>query len=174
MKQIIIITFLHLTLFIMAQEPVKSKALKLRYTPPSNWSVEEFGGKNSWDESGNALCHCSGVIFTKPNKDGKMNVLVYPSTNSGLDSSKHYSIGNLRFEHVEKYDKTKNKHFSFEVRRSNFNDIKTKAKSYNVIRYLAKVEDHYYIIYAWQENMDLLNSTAEKELYEMVNAIEPL
>lgn len=161
-------------LFAFAQESVKSKALKLRYTLPSSWSAEEFGGKSSWDESGNQLCRCSGILFTKPHKDGRMNVLVYPSTNSGLDSSKHYTIGNLRFEHVEKYEKSKNKHFSFEVRRSNFIDTRTKAKSYNVIRYLAKVEDHYYLIYEWQENMNLLNSTNEKELYEMVNAIESL
>ncbi|MGZ4099189.1 MAG: hypothetical protein ACXVNM_09945, partial [Bacteroidia bacterium] len=81
MKQILTFLLLQAALFASAQENIKLKALKLRYTVVPNWSAEEFGGKNSWDESGNSLCHCSGVLFTKPNAGGKMNVLVYPSTN---------------------------------------------------------------------------------------------
>lgn len=172
------------TLFILATvisvslsaQTVKSKVLKLKYTPPAGWNAQEFGSPTStnWEEQGNTLCKCSGVSFYKMHKDGKMNVVVYPSTQSGLDSSKRHLVGTLHFEDVQKYDKTKNKYFSFERKKSNFTDSKTKAKSYEVFRYFAKVEDHYYIIYAWQENMQALNSTNEKELYEMVNAIEPL
>ena len=53
--------FITFTLFIaafsfFAQETVKSKALKLKYTPPAGWNSQEFGAPLSWDESGNALC----------------------------------------------------------------------------------------------------------------------
>ena len=82
-----------------------------------------------------------------------MNVLVYPSTQSGLDSAKRYSAGNHIFENVQKYDKTKNKFFSFERKKSIFSDIRTKTKSFEVFRYFTKIEDHFYIIYTWQENM---------------------
>ena len=101
-------------------------------------------------------------------------MVVYPSSPNGLDSSKRNFVGNLRFEDVEKYEKTTNKHFSFQRKRSNFFDIKTKQKSFEAIRYQTRFEDRYYIIYIWQENSNLLNSTSEKELTEMVNAIEPL
>lgn len=158
----------------LAQQTVKSKALKLKYTPPAGWNAQEFGSPTNWEESGNAMCKCSGVSFYKQHKDGKMNVVVYPSTQSGLDSTKRHFVGSLHFEDVVKYDKTKNKHFSFERKRSNFTDSKTKSKSFEVLRYFTKFEDHYYVIYTWQENMQALNSTNEKELYEMVNAIEPL
>ncbi len=160
----------------IAQETVKSKALKLKYTPPAGWNAQEFGSPTSlnWEEQGNALCKCSGLSFFKSHKDGKMNVVVYPSTQSGLDSIKRNFVGNLRFDNVEKYDKTKNKFFSFEKKRSNFTDIKTNKKSFEVIRYYAKVEDHFYIIYVWQENMNALSPSNEKEIFEMVNAIEPI
>ena len=102
-----------------------------------------------------------------------MNVLVYPSAATGLDSAKRDRVGNLRFEDVQKYDKIRNKNFSFERKKSNFT-MPSGEKSYEVFRYLAKSEDHFYIIFAWQENMDILNSTAEKELNKMVNAIEPM
>jgi hypothetical protein len=174
MKKIFYLLFILTASNIIAQETIKSKALKLKYSPPAGWNAEEFGGKTSWEESGNTLCKCSGVAFYRTHKDGKMNVVVYPSSQSGLDSAKRNFVGNLRFENVEKYDKTKNKFFSFERRKSNFTDYKTNKKSYEVIRYLAKVEDHYYIIYAWQESMNPLNSTNEKEIYQMVNAIEPM
>ena len=72
--------------------------------------------------------------------------MVYPSTQSGLDSTKRNFVGALRFENVEKYDKTKNKYFSFERKKSNFTDSKTNKKSFDVIRYFAKVEDHFYDI----------------------------
>jgi hypothetical protein len=34
------------------------------------------------------------------------------------------------------------------------------------------VDDHYFIIYAWQENMQMLTSTNQKLVLDMVNAIE--
>ncbi len=163
-----------LTLSVTAQT-VKSKALKLKYTPPASWTAEEFGGLKSWDDGGNpAICNCSGVSFTKPNTNGKMHVVVYPSSAGGLDSAKRGFVGALKFEMIEKYEKTKAKNFSFELRRSHFTDTKTKAQSFDVIRYFAKVEDHFYIIYSWQEKAGTLNSNPEKELFEMINAIEPL
>ncbi len=174
MKKHITLTLLLAAFASFAQETIKSKILKLKYTPPAGWNAEEFGGKTNWEESGNNLCKCSGVYFFRTHKDGKMNVVIYPSTQSGLDSTKRNFVGSLRFENVEKYDKTKNKFFSFERKKSNFTDSKTTKKSFEVIRYLAKVEDHFYVIYAWQESMNALNSTNEKELYEMVNAIEPI
>lgn len=165
-------TFLFISSLTLANaQTVKSKALKLKYTPPAGWNAEEFGGATSWEEKGNALCYCSGVLFSKSHKEGKMKVLVYPSTVSGLDSTKRNQVGTLKFEDVEKYEKTRNKNFSFEKKRSNFSDKGT--KSYDVIRYFAKVEDHFYIIYAWQENTGLMSPQTEKELFEMVNAIEP-
>ena len=158
--------------FITSAQTTKSKNLQLKYTLPGGWSANEFGGKSPWEEAGNHLCHCSGVLFTKSHKDGKMNVLVYPSTRAGLDSNKRNLVGPLRFEDVQKYDKTKNKNFSFERKKSNFT-WPSNEKAYEVFRYFAKVEDHFYIIYAWQENMQALNSTNEKEIYEMINVIEP-
>lgn len=161
--------------FIAQSQTVKSKLLKLKYTTPEGWTANEFGGKSNWDESGNEMCKCSGVAFSKPHKNGKYNVVVYAVPNGGLDSAKREFVGNLRFVFVEKVEKTTNKGFSFEKRRSNFMDVKTKKASYNCIRYVSKpVEGHCYIIYVWQENMDLLNSTSERELTEMVNLIEPL
>lgn len=174
MKKLFILVLLGASTLLPAQQTVKSKPLKLKYTLPAGWNAQEFGSPASWEEQGNNLCKCSGILFYKSHKDGKMNVLVYPSTQSGLDSAKRQMVGSLHFDDVQKYDKTKNKNFSFERKKSNFTDSKTKAKSYEVFRYFAKVEDHFYIIYAWQENMQALNSTNEKELYEMVNAIEPL
>ena len=173
MKKIILFSALFVSVFSYSQT-VKSKILKLKYTVPEGWTATEFGGKLNWDEAGNQMCRCSGVAFSKPNKNGKFNVVVYASPVGGMDSVKREMVGNLHFENVEKYEKATNKNFSFEKRRSNFLDTKTKTQSYNVIRYIAKVEDHYYVFYVWQENMNLLNSTSEKELAEMVNAIEPL
>jgi hypothetical protein len=159
---------------LCAQQSGKSKFLKLKYTLPAGWNVEEFGGKSSWEEAGNAMCPCAGISFSKSHKDGKMHVVVYPSTQSGLDSAKRSFVGNLQFEDVEKYDKTRNKNFSFERKRSNFSDKSNNKKSYEVLRYFAKVDEHFYIFYTWQDSMNALNSTNERELYEMVNAIEPL
>ena len=159
---------------VIAQETVKSKPLKLKYSLPAAWIAEEFGDKLSWETTGNNLCKCSGIMFSKQHKDGKMNVLIYPSSQSGLDSTKRNFAGNLRFENVEKYDKTKNKFFSFEKKKSNFTDTKTNQKSFDVIRYFGKVEDHFYIIYAWQENKGLMSPQIEKELFEMINSIESL
>ncbi len=174
MKKLFLFLLITAASIISAQETVKSKPLKLKYAPPSGWVAEEFGSKLNWEETGNALCKCSGVKFTKQHKDGKLNVVVYPSTQSGLDSTKRNFVGALRFENVEKYDKTKNKFFSFERKKSNFTDSKTNKKSFDVIRYLAKVDDHFYIIYSWQENVSLMSPQIEKELFEMINAIEPL
>ncbi len=172
MKNIFVI-LLSLSLCNSFAQQTKSKNLKLKYTLPQGWTAAEFGGKSPWEEPGNNLCHCSGVLFTRSHKDGKMNVLVYPSTVSGLDSAKRNTIGKLRWVDVQKYDKTKNKNFSFERKKSNFIDWPSNEKSYEVLRYFAKADDHFYIIYTWQENMQALNSTNEKEIYEMVNAIEP-
>ena len=174
MKKIIFLSLFVCSLTIQSQT-VKSKNLKLKYTTPESWTATEFGGLLNWDEKGNEMCRCSGVAFSKPNKDGKFNVVIYAVANGGLDSTKREFVGALHFENVEKVEKTTNKNFAFEKRRSNFYDVRAKKASYNCIRYITKATDgHCYLIYAWQENMNLLNSTAEKALTEMVNAIEPL
>ncbi|MBK9283512.1 MAG: hypothetical protein IPM51_04245 [Sphingobacteriaceae bacterium] len=160
--------------FGIQAQTVKSKNLQLKYTPPAGWNAKEFGGATPWEDAGNEMCKCGGVYFFRTHGDGKMNVVVYASTQSGLDSTKRNFVGSLHFEDVQKWDRTKNKAFSFERKKSNFTDSKTKAKSYDVIRYQTKVDNHFYIIYTWQENMQALNSTNEKLLYEMVNAIEPI
>lgn len=174
MKKIAFILLTSIATIALAQKPIKSKNLQLKYTLPENWSAEEFGGLSPWEDGNSNYCKCAGVSFTKPHKDGKMHVLVYPSTIGGLDSAKRLNVGTLHFENVVKYDKTTNKNFSFEKRKSNFTDAKTKSKSYEVIRYQTKFEGRFYVIYAWQESMNALNSTNERELVEMVNAIEPL
>lgn len=171
MRILLSLMFIGLMAFSQAQS-VKSKNLKIKYTPPAGWNVEEFGGKSPWEEAGNEMCHCSGAHFSKSHKDGKMHVVIYASTQSGLDSTKRNGVGNLHFEDVVKYDRVRNNDMSFERKKSNFTDTKTKAKSFEAYRYFVKVEDHFYIIYAWQENMQTLNSTNEKELFAMVNAIE--
>jgi hypothetical protein len=174
MKKLIFSSLLALSLSLSAQT-VKSKILKLKYTTPESWTAAEFGGQLNWDEKGNEMCRCSGVAFSKPHKEGKFNVVVYAVPNGGLDSTKREFVGALHFENVEKVEKVTNKSFSMEKRRSNFYDVRAKKASYNCIRYITKVTDgHCYVIYAWQENMNLLNSTAEKALTEMINAIEPL
>lgn len=174
MRKILLTIFVCASAFSFAQT-VKSKVLKLKYTTPENWTANEFGGSKNWDESGNEMCRCSGIAFSKPHKNGKYNVVIYAVPNGGLDSVKREFVGSLHFVNVEKVEKTTNKGFSFEKRRSNFFDTKSKKASYNCIRYITKpIDGHCYIIYVWQENMDLLNSTSEKELAEMVNSIEPL
>jgi hypothetical protein len=174
MRTLVLISFLGLFTLLQAQT-VKSKVLKLKYTPLAGWNAQEFGNPTTktWEEPGNAMCSCSGIAFFKQHKDGKMNVVAYPSTQSGLDSAKRNAVGNLRFEDVVKFDKVRINEIPFERKKSNFVDSKTKAKSFEAYRYFAKVDDHFYIIYAWQENMQALNSTNEKELFEMVKAIEP-
>jgi hypothetical protein len=155
-------------------QTVKSKNLKLKYTPPAGWSAEEFGGKSPWEEGGNALCQCSGVHFFRTHKDGKMHVVVYPSTQQGLDSTKRNLVGSLYFEDVVKYDRVRHNNMSFERKKSHFTDRASGAKSYEAYRYFVKVEDRFYIFFAWQENMQALNSTNERELLQMVNTIEAL
>lgn len=171
MRTLLFLSFV-LCLNLAQAQTIKSKNLKLKYTPPAGWNAEEFGGKMPWEEAGNDLCHCSGVHFTKSHKDGKMHVVGYPSTQAGLDSAKRNNVGNLHFEDVVKFDRVRINEVSFERKKSNFVDIKSKAKSYEVFRFFAKVEDHFYIIYAWQENMQTLNSANENELFAMVKAIE--
>lgn len=174
MRKILLSFLVCASVFSFAQT-VKSKILKLKYTTPEGWTANEFGGLKNWDESGNAMCRCSGIAFSKPHKNGKFNVVLYAVTKGGLDSAKREFVGPLHFVNVEKVEKTTNKNFAFEKRRSNFYDVKSKTNSFNCIRYISKpTEGHFYIIYVWQENMELLNSTSEKELTEMVNAIEPL
>jgi hypothetical protein len=169
MKNLLLISCLFVS-FLSFSQTAKSKLLKLKYTTPESWTATEFGGQLNWDEKGNELCSCSGVAFSKPDKNGKFNVVVYAVPNGGLDSTKREFVGPLHFENVEKVEKTTNKNFAFEKRRSNFYDVRAKKTSYNCIRYITKpTEGHCYI-----ENMNLLNSTSEKALTEMVNAIEPL
>ncbi|MGZ3921557.1 MAG: hypothetical protein ACXVC7_14755 [Bacteroidia bacterium] len=172
MKNLLILLLLSIPALISAQE-IKSKNLKLKYMPPAGWTAREFGGKSPWEDAGNNLCKCGGVSFSKVDPNGALNVIVYPSTQAGLDSTKRNFVGPLRFENVVKFDKIKNKFFSFERKRSNFTDTKTNKKSFEVIRYFAKVDDRFYIIYAWQENMGSISPDTEKALYEMINAIEP-
>lgn len=174
MKKLSYILIFLVSASLHAQKVVKSKNLQLKYTLPENWSAEEFGGMSPWEEGNSSYCKCAGVAFSKPHKDGKMHVVVYPSTVGGLDSAKRSNVGHLHFENVIKYDKTTNKNFSFEKRKSNFTDLKSKSKSFEVIRFQAKHEGRIYVFYAWQESMNALNSTNERELMEMVNAIEPL
>ncbi len=163
-----------------AQKTGKSKNLKLNYTLPEGWNAREFGstGSKSWEEGGTEpdntlLCKCSGIHFSKLHKDGKLHVVVYPSRASGLDSSKRNAVGPLQFVDVEKYDNIRNNGVSFRRKKSNFKNTTTNKIAYEVYRYFAKVDDHYFIIYAWQENMQHLTSINEKLLIEMVNAIEP-
>ena len=171
MRTLFSFLFVGIIAFSQAQS-VKSKNLKLKYTPPAGWNAEEFGTKSPWEEPGNILCACAGAHFSKSHKDGKMHVVVYPSTQAGLDSTKRNSVGNLEFVDVVKYDRVRNNDMSFERKKSNFIESKTKTKSFEAYRYFVKVDDHFYIIFAWQENMQALNSTNEKELFAMVNAIE--
>jgi hypothetical protein len=172
MRTLLLSLFFVVSLYSNGQETIKSKPLKLKYTLPQGWVAEEFGGKTSWEEVGNALCHCSGAVFTRQHKDGKMKVVIYPSTVSGLDSAKRSAVGNLRFEDVQKYEKGKTKNYSFERKKSNFVEMPGGKKSYEVMRYYIKAGDQFYIMYAWQESMNALNSTSEKDLYQMVNSIE--
>lgn len=174
MKNLILSVFMFASLAFHAQEAIKSKPLKLKYVVPAGWKVTETGAKGSWDEKGNDLCQCSSLHFTKDSKGGLLNVLIYPSDASGLDSLKRNRVGRLEFVDVEKYDKTRNKNFSFEKRKSNFTNIKMKSKSFEVIKYKTKVDDHFYIIYTWQENLGMMSPDTEKELFEVVNGLEPL
>lgn len=170
MKQLTFAVLLLAGSLLSAQ--TKSKIMKLKYTLPAGWNVEEFGGKSPWEGPGNAMCHCSGIWFFRTHKDGKMNVVVYPSTQAGLDSTKRNAVGPLYFEDVAKYDNIRNNAVPMQRKKSNFVDSKSKAKSYEAFRYFVKMEDHFYIIFAWQENMQPLNSTNEKELTEMIRGIE--
>lgn len=170
----LIFSILFLVNLVIPAQTIKSKALKIKYTLANGWAGEEFGGKTSWDESGNNLCKCSGASFYKMGKNGKLNVVIYPSNVNGLDSTKRNFVGNLRFEPVEKYDKVRNQFFSFEKRKSNFTETKSNKKSFEVIKLKTKVEDRFYIIYAWQESSAALDPNVEKELNEMINVIEPL
>jgi hypothetical protein len=173
MKNLLFMLALVLITSFQAQT-VKSKNLKIKYTPPAGWNTEEFGGKSPWEDAGNTMCRCAGVHFFKTSKDGKMHVVLYPSSQSGLDSAKRNGVSNLVFEDVQKVDKVRNNGMSMERKKSNFTDVKTKTKSFEAYKYFTKVEDHFFIIYAWQENMQALNSSNEKEVMQMVNAIEPL
>ncbi len=174
MKFFYILVCIAISTIAIAQKAVKVKELKLKYTLPDSWNAEAYVAEQPWENTSNKLCKCAGILFFKAHKNGKMNVVIYPTTTSGLDSTKRNFVGTLRFENVEKYDKTKNAFFSFQKKSSFFTDIKTNKKAYDVVRYLTKIEDRHYIIYAWQESANLLNPTVEKELYEMVNGIEPL
>ncbi|HQQ94987.1 MAG TPA: hypothetical protein PLQ93_10565 [Bacteroidia bacterium] len=174
MKTLCLILMIGFSAAVTAQKSFKSKPLRIKYSLPEAWNVQEFGKPNTktWEEAGNELCACSGILFYRSHKDGKMNVVLYPSTQSGLDSAKRDFVGKLKFVDVEKYDNIRNNGMSFRRKKSNFTDTKTGAKSFEVYRYFTKVDDHYYIIYAWQENMQVLSSTNEKMLFDLVNSIE--
>jgi hypothetical protein len=171
MKNLVFLLLISLFTSSPAQT-IKSKNLKIKYTPPAGWNAEEFGDKSPWETGENPLCKCSGAHFSKSHKDGKMHVVLYPSTQAGLDSTKRNGVVQLRFEDVVKFDRVRINGVSFERKKSNFTDTKTNAKSFEVYRYFAKVEDRFYIIFAWQENMQTLNSSNEKEIFAMINAIE--
>ncbi|MCA0430932.1 MAG: hypothetical protein LCH32_10580 [Bacteroidetes bacterium] len=175
MKKLITLFFLTATTFMLAQKPIKVKELKLKYTLPEGWNVSPFTAEINWENSKNTFCNCSAIHFYSPNKNGQFNVVVYPTLISGLDSTKRNFVGALNFVPVEKYDKTKNEFFSFEKRHSHFVDSKKgNQKSYDVVRFVAKLKDRAYVFYAWQESMNLLNPNVEKDLNKMINAIEPL
>lgn len=168
-----LVFLLLMSLFVVsAAQTVKSKNLKIKYTPPAGWNAEEFGDKSPWETGEHTFCKCAGAHFFKSHKEGKMHVVIYASTQSGLDSSKRNGVGELRFEDVIKFDRVRNKGISFERKKSGFTDTKTNKASFEAYRYFTKIDDRYYIIYAWQENMQTLNSTNEKEIFDMVNAIE--
>ena len=76
MKKVIFLSLIVCSFSLMSQT-VKSKILKLKYTTPESWTASEFGGLLNWDEKGNEMCRCSGVAFSKPNKNGKFNVVIY-------------------------------------------------------------------------------------------------
>jgi hypothetical protein len=171
MKNLFIVILISSALYSHSQSG-KSKNLKIKWDMPAGWNVEEFGDKNTWETGNHPLCRCAGIIFFKSDKAGKMNVVLYPSTQSGLDSAKRNAVGNLRFEDVVKYDKVRLNELPFERKKSNFADAKSGAKSFEAYRFYIKQKDTHYIIYAWQENMQSLNSTAEKDLFAMVKAIE--
>jgi len=176
MKKLCLLLAICLSTGLIAQTKGKSKALKIKYTMPAGWNVLEFGNPTTktWEEppTGVDICKCSGIHFFRTHKEGKMNVVLYASTQSGLDSAKRNSVGHLQFIDVERFDKIRNNDISFERKKSNFTDTKTKSKSFEVFRYFAKVDDHFYIINAWQENMQLLSAANQKLLFEMVNTIE--
>lgn len=175
MKNFIFCLFLMASSLAIAQKSVKLKEVKLKYTLPEGWNASSYPSEYPWETTSNVLCKCAALHFYSPNKNGQFNVVVYPTTISGLDSTKRSFVGALRFEGVEKYDKTKNEFFSFEKRYSHFVNTKNGTqKSFEVIRYIAKLKDRAYVFYAWQENMNLLNPTVEKDLAKMINAIEPL
>lgn len=158
---------------VLHAQSQKSKNMKLKYILPAGWTATEFGGKSPWESAGNELCRCAGIHFSRSHKDGNMHVVVYPSTPEGVDSLKRRRVGNLEFVDVQKFDRVRNNGMSMERKKSNFIAIPSKTPSYEAFRYITKVENRFYIIFAWQENMQSLNSTNEKELFTMVNAIEP-
>jgi hypothetical protein len=171
----ILLIFLHLFfLNLSAQKTVKLSHLKIKYALPEGWNAEAFGGESPWENATSDYCKCAGVLFTKQHSNGQMRVMVYPSTIQGLDSTKRSFVGALRFEKVEKYFKTTNKHFSFEKRESYFTDTKKGVKAYDAIRYIARPKLITYIIYTWQESANKMDMKTERELFEMVNAIEPM
>jgi len=150
----------------------KSKNLKLKYTALPGWTATEYGDKAPWETGNGPFCRCAALHLTKQHADGTMHVLVYPSTQSGLDSTKRQAAGDLVFTDVEKFDRVRINGLPYERKRSHFKNKTTNAKSFDAFRFFVKAGDRFYIIFAWQENMQLLNSTNEKELLGMVNAID--
>lgn len=173
-KQFLIALFVVSLVAGLAQKTVKVQALKLKYALPDGWVAEVFAGEEPWEKAQSTYCNCAGILFTKQHSNGALKVMVYPSTVSGLDSTKRNRVGDLHFEKVEKYFKTTNKVFSFEKRVSVFTDVKKGKKACDAIRYMARPEKITYIIYTWQENNLAMDPKTERELFEMVNALEPM
>ena len=48
---------------------------------------------------------CSGVAFSKPDANGKYNVVDYAFPVGGLDSTKREFVRNLHFVNIEKIEK---------------------------------------------------------------------
>lgn len=174
MKSILFSFSILISLTVIGQKTIKEPALQLKYTLPEGWKAEVYAGETPWEKGTSPYCACAGILFSKPNSNGTLKVMVYPSTISGLDSAKRYAVGALRFEKVEKYFKTTNKVFSFEKRVSYFTDTKSGQQTYEVIRYMARPEKTTYIIYTWQETLNKMDPKTERELFEMVNALEPI
>lgn len=64
----------------------------ISYRLPADWEVDGFGdyAKSGWEEHGSAVCNCTGTINSSDSLGIKM--VIYPSTQAGLDSAKRYQV----------------------------------------------------------------------------------
>jgi len=155
---------------LVAQE-MKWKHFKLKSSNLNGWNVKEYPGGSSWDDAKNEWCSCAALYFFKNWKNKKLCVLVYPTLYS-LDSAKYHYAGAMKFIPVEKYEQIRNKNFSFKKERSEWNN--GSGKKFDAIRYTARKEKTTYIIYTWAETPEMMDPDTEKELYALVNSLEPL